>query len=157
MAMRKLDELLADVPAFAGMDPASLELIAGCGVNRVFQPGELLFREGDPADTFHVVREGTVAIEVYVPPRGPMTIETLHDGDLLGWSWLVPPYRLQFDARALDTVHALTFDGACLRGKCEEDPALGYDLLKRFTAVIVERLQATRLRLLDVYGRAATA
>ena len=82
-----------------------------------------------------------------------MTVETVHDGDLLGWSWLVPPYRTVFDARALDTVHAIAFDGACLRGKLENDPALGYDLMKLFATVIVERLQNTRIRLLDVYGK----
>ena len=87
-------------------------------------------REGEPADAFYVIREGAVALETDVPGRGAVTLETLHDGDLLGWSWLVPPYRTAFDARALGTTHAIAFDGACLRGKCEADPALGYDLLK---------------------------
>jgi CRP/FNR family cyclic AMP-dependent transcriptional regulator len=88
-----------------------------------------------------------------VPQRGAVTIETLHGGDVLGWSWLVPPHRTVYDARALGVVRTIALDGACLRGKCEEDPRLGYELLKRFTEVIVERLQATRLRLLDVYGQ----
>ena len=71
---------------------------------------------------------------------------------MLGWSWLVPPYRARFDARAVGTVHAVAFDGACLRGKCETDSELGYELHRRFVVVITERLQATRMRLLDVYG-----
>ena len=84
--------------------------------------------------------------------RGPVVIETLHDGDVVGWSWLFPPYRWQFDARALEPSRAIAFDGACLRGKCEADHELGYELMRRFAGSIIERLQATRLRLLDVYG-----
>ena len=109
-------------------------------------------REGDPADAFFVIREGAVALETVVPGRGAVTIETLHDGDLLGWSWLVPPYRTAFDARALGTAHLLALDGSCLRERCERDPALGYDLLKLLATVFTARLQDTRLRLLDLYG-----
>lgn len=150
--MQTIDALLPAVPAFAGMPAAHLELIASCAVNEVFQDGAYLAREGDPADTFYVIRRGTVALETFVPQRGALLIETVHENDLVGWAWLVPPYRTQFDVRAVGTTHAIAFDGACLRGKCETDPALGYDLLRRFTAVIVERLHATRLRLIDVYG-----
>jgi CRP/FNR family transcriptional regulator, cyclic AMP receptor protein len=150
--VRTLDELLADVPALAGLAAEQRELIAGCAKNVTFASGDYLMREGEPADTFFVIRHGAVAIETFVPARGPVTIETLHADDLLGWSWLVPPYRTAFDVRALETVRAMSFDGVCLRGKCVEDPVLGQALLERFTAVIVERLQATRLRLLDMYG-----
>jgi hypothetical protein len=71
---------------------------------------------------------------------------------VIGWSWLFPPYRWHFDGRALSSVRATSFDGACLRGKCDQDPALGYELMKRFARVFSERLRGTRLRLLDVYG-----
>ena len=153
--MRTIDELLRAVPVFDGMRPEQLELIAGCAVNRVFTDGESLAREGEHADTFYVVREGAVALTIDVPQRGALLIETLHEHDLVGWSWLVPPYRTQFDVRAGGTVHVIAFDGACLRGKCDADPVLGYELLRRVSAVIVERLQATRLRLIDVYGHVA--
>jgi CRP/FNR family cyclic AMP-dependent transcriptional regulator len=153
--MRTLDELLADVPALAGLSSEHRELISGCARNSVFAPGEYLMREGDPADTFFVIRHGTVALETFVPARGTATVETLHEGDLLGWSWLVPPYRTAFDARAVDDVRALAFDGACLRGKAADDAVLARALLECFTPVIVERLQATRMRLLDLYGDAA--
>jgi hypothetical protein len=98
-----------------------------------------------------------VALEIHVPARGSVTIETLHDGDLLGWSWLFPPYRWSFDAKALGETSLISFDGACLRGKCESDPVLGYELMKRISQVIIDRLQATRMRLLDVYGVGAPA
>jgi CRP-like cAMP-binding protein len=150
--VKQLDEILADVAFFDGMDAAALVLIAGCGSNVGFDAGEMLVREGEQADTFFVVRHGTVAIEMYAPPRGPTTIETIEAGDVLGWSWLFPPHRWHFDARAVGEVRATAFDGACLRGKCDADPALGYELMKRFAQVFSNRLAATRLRLLDVYG-----
>jgi CRP/FNR family transcriptional regulator, cyclic AMP receptor protein len=150
--MQRIDELLEHNPALGSLTPEHRMLIAGCARNCVFQPGETIMREGQRADEFFVIRSGSVSIDTFTPQRGAVTIETLDDGDLLGWSWLVPPYRVAFDARASTTVHAIVFDGACLRGKLDDDPALGYDLMKLFAAVIVERLQSTRLRLLDVYG-----
>jgi CRP/FNR family cyclic AMP-dependent transcriptional regulator len=153
--MRTIDELLTEAPAFEGMRPGHLELIAGCARNEVFEEGAYLLREGDPADRFYVIRRGRVALETHVPERGALTVETIDDGDLLGWSWLVPPYRIDFDARALVDIHTIAFDGACLRGKCDDDSELGYELMKRFVPVIVERLQATRVRLLDIYGHVA--
>jgi CRP/FNR family cyclic AMP-dependent transcriptional regulator len=153
--MQKVDELLQGVPMFHGIAPEHLDLIAGCASNRIFRPGEYLLREGERADSFYVIRRGDVAVETYVPQRGALTLETLGGGDVLGWSWLFPPYRVAFDARAAETVHTVAFDGRCLRGKCEEDHDLGYELLKGFAEVIVERLQATRMQLLDVYGHVA--
>jgi CRP/FNR family transcriptional regulator, cyclic AMP receptor protein len=153
--MRTIDELLAEAPAFEGMSTDHLELIAGCAQNRTFEAGSYLLREGDPADVFYVIRRGRVALETFVPQEGTMIMETIDDGDLLGWSWLVPPYRVAFDARAVDTVHTISFDALCLRGKCDEDPALGYGLMRRFLPVIMDRLQATRLRLIDIYGNVA--
>jgi CRP/FNR family cyclic AMP-dependent transcriptional regulator len=151
--VQTIDALLPEVPAFAGLEPAHVELMAACAVTRVFADGEYLTREGDAADSFFVIRTGSVAIETHTPQRGALVIETLHERELVGWSWLVPPYRSQFDVRATGSTHTIAFDGACLRGKCDADPILGYDLLRRFSAVILERLQATRLRLIDVYGQ----
>ena len=155
--MRTVDQLLAEAPAFEGMSPEHLELIAGCGRNEVYEVGAYLLREGDPADRFYVLRRGHVAMEIFAPQRGAITVETIGPGDLLGWSWLVPPFRANLDARAVEETHALSFDAACLRGKCDEDPVLGYELMRRFIPVIAERLQATRVRLLDLYGHAGAA
>jgi CRP/FNR family transcriptional regulator, cyclic AMP receptor protein len=150
-----IETILGDVPLFEGLPDSALELIAGCGSNVHFAEGELLFREGDTADRFFVIRHGSIALETFVPARGPVTIETIEAGDVVGWSWLFPPYRWHFDAKALAGVRATSFDGACLRGKCDADPSLGYGLMSRFARVMIERLQSTRLRLLDVYGYAA--
>ncbi|HKI93069.1 MAG TPA: cyclic nucleotide-binding domain-containing protein [Gaiellaceae bacterium] len=150
--MRTLDSLIVESPVFSNLDQEQLELIAGCASNTVFRAGERLFREGDPADTFFLVRHGLVALDAYVPNRGQLTLDALGPGEIVGWSWLVPPYRWQFTGRAVELVRAIQFDGACLRGKCDDDTRLGYMLLTRFSALLVDRLQATRLQLMDVYG-----
>ncbi len=150
--MQTLEAVLAEHAFFRGLPPDDLQLIAGCGSNVRFQGGEDIFHEGDSSDRFYLVRHGRVALEISSPERGRMIIQTLGEGDLLGWSWLVPPYRMSCDARAVELTRATAFDGACIRKKCEADPRLGYELLKRFAQIIGQRLQATRLQLLDVYG-----
>jgi CRP/FNR family cyclic AMP-dependent transcriptional regulator len=150
--MRTIAELVAEAPLFADLRPDRLELIAGCGHNVHFADGETLFREDTPADSFYLLRHGSITLETYVPGRGSITIETLSAGDVVGWSWLFPPYRWYFDARALELVRAVEFDTTCLRDKLAADPALGYDIMTRFAGVLRERLRWTRLRLLDVYG-----
>jgi CRP/FNR family cyclic AMP-dependent transcriptional regulator len=150
--VQTIEQLLAEAKAFNGMTEEHLALIAGCAKNNTFEDGQYLMREGDPADSFYVVRLGRVALEIFVPQRGSVTLETVEGGGLVGWSWLTPPYRVHIDARAVGSVHVVAFDAACLRGKADEDPALGYELMRRFIPVIVERLQATRVRMLDVYG-----
>jgi CRP-like cAMP-binding protein len=150
--MKSLADVISSSPVFAGMKREHLDLIAGCARNVGFDEGSLLFREGDRADTFFLVRRGRVALELHTPQTGGLLIETLEPGDVVGWSWLFAPYRWHFDARAVDAVRAVAFDGACLRGKCDDDKELGYELMQRFAQVIIDRLQHARYRLLDVYG-----
>lgn len=152
MEKKNIDALIAAHPFFAGLDERYLQLISGCGANARFDAGQYLCREGEQADRFFAIRHGTVAIEVFVPQRGEVTLVTLSEGEIVGWSWLFPPYRWRLDARAVEMVRATTFDGACIRKKCEEDPAMGYALMCRLAQVVSERLEAARLQLLDVYG-----
>ncbi len=150
-----LEPLLRNHSFFAGLDPAYLTLITGCAKNVVFPEGVFLFREGEAADKFFLVREGKMALEVAAPGRGPVTVQTFAAGDVVGFSWLVAPdHRYQFDGRAIERTRALEMDGACLRGKCDADPKLGYELMRRFAALASATLEATRLQLLDVYGHA---
>lgn len=153
--MKTIAEVLASFPLTEGMKPDHLELIAGCGTNKVYQPGVYLFREGEEANTFWAVRSGKVALEVYSPPRGALVVETVAASDVVGWSWIFPPYRYVFDARVLDRTRAIAFDGACLRGKADQDSDLGYQLMKRMAGVFTRRLAAARWQLLDLYGHPA--
>lgn len=139
---------------FAGLADDQLALITGCASTSVFPSGTILFREGDPADNFFLIRDGRIALELAAPMGGSRVIETLGPGELVGFSWLIEPHRWQFDGRAIERVLTVKMDGACLRGKCDEDPRLGYELMRRFSAMAVTRLQATRLQVLDVYGHA---
>lgn len=152
MTLRTIRDLLAAHPFFAGLTDEYLDLIAGCGQNVVFEDGTIVFREGDPANHFFVVREGLIRVELTVAERGSLAVATARAGDVLGWSWLFPPYEYSFDAVAMETTHAVSLDGACLRGKCDDDPSLGYELTRRFARLMAQRLEATRLQLLDVYG-----
>ena len=152
MDIESLAPLLADHPVLTGLADDHITLITGCARNVKFNPGEFLFRAGGPADAFYIVRRGRVSVETFEPKRGPVTIETISDGELLGWSWLIPPYTWHFDARALSLVRAIALDATCLRTKCDNDTALGYELLKRFSLIMEQRLEATRLQLLDMYA-----
>ena len=149
--METLEPLLAEHPFFRDLTPGDIKLFTGCAKNVRFEAGQMIFREGEDADQFYLIREGKVALEVFTS-RGSAPIQTISAGDVLGWSWLIPPYKWRFDARAIEITRAFALDGKCLRGKCDEDPRLGYELLKRIAAVIAERLHATRLQMLDVYG-----
>jgi len=155
--MPTIEDLIAQASVFAGMAPEHLELIARCGQDDDVEAGAFLFHEGEPAQRCYLIRSGTVALEVQAPGRGQLRIETLSQGEVVGWSWLFAPYRWALDARALEPTTMVAFDAACLRGKAEADHELGYELMRRFAAVIVDRLQATRLQLLDVYGDARAA
>ena len=151
--MAAIEDLLDEVPALKPLAPEHRGELAGCARNCVFHADEWIMREGE--DAGRVLRH---------PPgrRGARNRASRGAGrrgpadaarrELLGWSWLVRAVPTAFDARALGTTQAIALDGACLRGKCEADPALGYDLMKLISAVFVERLQDTRLRLLDLYG-----
>jgi CRP-like cAMP-binding protein len=149
--MKTIQELLSEHPFFHGLDDAWLELVAGCATNAHLSPGDYLFREGSAADTFYLIRRGQVAIEV-ATPTGPRVIQTVQDGDVVGWSWLVAPYRWTFDARAAGEVSMIALVGACLRGKSNYDTDLGYALLQRVVRVMSASLHSARVRLLDLYG-----
>jgi CRP-like cAMP-binding protein len=151
--METIDALLAEHPFFAGFDAEHGRLVAGCSRNCRFDAGEYLFREGGSADEFFLIRHGKVALEITAPGRTPIVFSTLGAGEIAGASWLVPPYRWMFDARAVELTRAIGVDATCLRGKCEADPRLGYEMMKRLVPVLLQRLQATRLQILDVYGK----
>jgi len=152
MTMETLEPIMGAHPFSKGLEPRYIRLLVGCASNVRFNAGRFLFHEGEEANKFYMIRQGKVAVEIRTADRRSITVQTVREGDVLGWSWLIPPYRWRFDARAIELTRAIALDGKCLRTKSEDDHNLGYELLKRFSDIIVERLDATRLQLLDVYG-----
>ncbi len=150
--MQTLEAVLAVHPFFTGLEPKYLQLITGCASNVRFNAGTYIFREGEEAAHFYIIRQGKVALETHAAQRGAITIETIEAGEVLGWSWLFPPYRWHFSACVVEPTRAIALDGVCLRSKGEADHDLGYELVKRVAQIMMQRLQATRLQLLDVYG-----
>lgn len=150
--METLERIIAEHRFFADLDRSYTRLLVGCASNVRFDAGTYIFKEGEEANEFYLIRAGRVALEIFAPQRKPIIVETLGEGDILGWSWLLPPYVWKFHARAVETTRAIALDGKCLRAKCEENHDLGYELLKRFAHIIERRLEATRFQLLDVYA-----
>ena len=155
MQVEGLERIIRDHPFFTGLGEELRKLVCGCARNVRFEAGQFLFREGEPANEFFLLRHGRVALEITAPGRGAMTFQTVGEGEIVGVSWLIPPYRWTNDARALGLTRAIGMDATCLRRKCEADHDLGYEMMKRFVPVLVQRLQATRLQVLDVYGTPA--
>ncbi len=146
--MNTLEPIIKEHPFFKGLDQAHIETIVGCATNVVFKEKDIVFNEGDAADKFYLIRKGKISIFIAHPQT--ITVQTLHNGDILGWSWLIPPHEYRFTAKANEETQAIVFDGKCLRGKCEQDKELGYELLKRLVGVSTARLEATMLQVIDL-------
>jgi CRP-like cAMP-binding protein len=157
MTVRSIAEYLGAHPFFAGLDDASIEELAGCARNEHVRAGEYLFREGGTAEHFYVVMHGHIALELMSPGTGALVLESAGDCEVLDWPWLIPPYRWLYDARAVERTSVVSLDSACLRGKCDADPQLGYHFVQRVAQVMADRLLAARIRLLDLYGSPRSA
>jgi len=143
-----LGKILSQQLFFKGMAPEHIAFLAECSTRVQFAAGQYLCREGEIADFFYVIHHGLVALELVKPDQGDFAVQSLEAGDILGWSWLVPPYRWRFNARAVETTQAIALDGRCLRAKCEENHELGYQLLVRLMQVMTQRLETTRHQLI---------
>jgi CRP-like cAMP-binding protein len=150
--MENLGRIIDEHPFFQGIGEKLRTLLVGCAANERFEAGDFITREGQAADKFYLVRAGSVAVEVDIPGQMPIIVESVGEGEVFGWSWAVEPYRSTFDARATTLVRAISFDGKCLRAKMEKDAALGYEVMRRFMAVMSHRLASARLQMLDLYG-----
>jgi CRP-like cAMP-binding protein len=147
-----IEAYLPEHPFFAGLAAPTIALLARHATEVRFEPGEYLFREGEPATQFVAVRQGRITIELHTPAGGGAVLDTAHAGDVVGWSWLIPPYRWMFDARSSEETDAVVFDAEALRAACDADPGVGYALTRRIAQVMAHRLQSARVRLLDLYG-----
>ncbi len=131
-------------PFLAGLNRTQLALLTDCAMAASFKKGEVILREGAYADRFYLIETGKVALESGLGPNGAVAVETVGSGELLGWSWMFPPYVWRFTARAVEPTKAIFFYGTILREYCERDHSLGYELFKRMSAVMIKRLQAAQ-------------
>lgn len=143
---------VAEHPFLAGLDSGLVRSIAAAAKPRRFEPGEMIVQEGLPAREFFLIEAGKVALEIVTPDRPRLTIQTLGPGEVLGWSWLTPPYLWRHDARALKPTRVHAFEAAALRAILDRDPAGGYQFLLRLLPVVAQRLEHTHLQLLDIHG-----
>ncbi len=146
--MENLESLIKEHAFFADLEPEFLKIVVGCASNVVFKEKDVIINEGDAAQKFYLIRSGKVAL--YIAHPQTITVQTLWEGDILGWSWLVHPYVYRFSAKALEETRTMAIDGKCLREKCEESKSLGYEVLKRLANVLTKRLDATMLRIIEL-------
>lgn len=146
--MEGLDRIVREHSFFAGMKSEYIAVIAGCAKNVRFEAGHYLFHEGDTADQLYLLRSGRVALGV-MAPSGPLTLQEVGESEIVGASWLVPPYRRGLSAKALELTRAIALDAVCLRGKCEDNHDLGYEMMKRFMPILLQRLRAARMQILE--------
>jgi CRP-like cAMP-binding protein len=152
MQIENLTDILRQHPFVADLPDHHMQVLIGCASNVRFDEGTYLIREGQIAETLFLLRSGRVALEIDLTERGTLRIQTVGSGEVLGWSWLISPFRWHFSGAAVTEVRAVALDGKCLRTKCENDHDFGYEMLKRMSQTMERRLEATRLQLLDVYG-----
>jgi CRP/FNR family transcriptional regulator, cyclic AMP receptor protein len=150
--VENLGRVISEHPFCTGLEPSYIDLPIACASNVRFERGHRLFRGGGEANQFYLIRQGKVSLEIHSPQTPSLSLETVESGEVLGWSWLVPPYRWRFDARAVEPVSAIAVNGKCLRLKCEKDSHLGYELLKRTVEIMGQRLDTARFRLVDLYS-----
>jgi CRP/FNR family transcriptional regulator, cyclic AMP receptor protein len=150
--MQKLKSFISKHPLFKGLNKSYVDLILGCAYEARFDPGEIIFREGEKANKFYIILQGKVALEaLMVPERDPIIVLNLGENDVLGWSWLFPPHRWHFDARAITLTKAISIDGNKIRKQCEENHDLGYELMKRFAKIIEQRIRSVRSQNPNMY------
>ena len=143
-------------PFLVGMSRTDLALLTDCAIAAHFRSGEVILREGELANRFYLIETGKVVLESKATDDGPVVIDTIGPGHLLGWSWMFPPYTWQFTARAVEPTDAIFFYGTILREYCERDHSLGYELMKRMTAVMTRRMQNARQKMLAAQSAAAS-
>jgi CRP-like cAMP-binding protein len=153
--MKNLELILAKHPFFQNIPEENIRSIAGLAKIVQFMEGDVLFKEGGDADKFYLIIKGKVALETFAPGKGAVTLQTVEDGEMLGWSWLVAPYKYRFGARVITKTEMIVINGEELRLLCEKDPVLGYKMMKSMLQAITFRLEQTRLLVMDVYANRA--
>lgn len=151
MEKEDLTAIMRQHPFLAGLSFEHMQTLIGCASNVRFADGDTIIHEGQVANKFYLIRTGRVALQMDVPGKEPLRIQTVGPGEILGWSWLISPFRWHFSGIVVLETRAIALDGECLRAKCEKDTDFGYEMLKRLAQVMERRLDATRLQLIDLY------
>ncbi len=149
MSKQSIKDYLSTHVFFSGLDDNFIRFLADSATQQKVEKGHVLFQQGKYADKFYLLRSGQVSVQVPALVGPTLEIQSLGADQILGWSWLIPPYRWNFMARALDETELLEFDGSAILARCEQDPKFGYELFKRFAALMSERLDAARQKLMD--------
>jgi CRP-like cAMP-binding protein len=152
MSTQTLEDSLSTHAFCSGMDNSFVRFLSDSATELQITKGGVLFQYGKPADKFYLVRKGKVSVQVPALMGPTLEIQTLGEDQLLGWSWLIPPYRWNFQARALEDSDLLEFDGSAILARCQEDPKFGYDVFKRFATLMSERLDAARQKMMDEWN-----
>ncbi len=150
--MEDLERILTQQKFFENLNPAFIQFIVGCASNIRFKANEYIFHEGEEAKHFYIIRDGIVVIQMPLIAGKILTIQSLGKNDIIGWSWLFPPYHWHLNAVVKKDVRAIVLDGECLRNKCEQNHDLGYEMMKRFSYIVDQRLRAAREQVLDMYA-----
>jgi len=150
--MSSKEDYLSAHQFFKGLNEDFVKLLSEYATERKVKKGEVLFQPGKPANRFYLLRNGRVSVQVPALVGPALELQVLGDNQLLGWSWLIPPYRWNFLARAVEDTDLLEFDGSAILEHCEQDPKFGYELFKRFTALMSERLDAARQKMMDQWN-----
>jgi len=157
MASNSIQQVLSDAPVFSGLSDDFIERLAGHGSERSVENGEVLFRSGEPARNFFLLIEGEISIEIPAVTGPTLQVQRLRPIRVLGWSWLLPPFKWSFNARAETNSKVLEFDGEAVLKDCEADPEFGYEVIKRFSALMAERLDAAHRRMMEQWSPAGFA
>ncbi|MFQ5994092.1 MAG: Crp/Fnr family transcriptional regulator [Acidiferrobacterales bacterium] len=152
MSNESIHDYLSGHEFFSGLNEEFTKFLAQCAKELRMQKGAALFRQGEPAEKFYLLREGRVSVQIPALMGPPIEIQNLGEGEVLGWSWLIPPYRWNFQARAEEDSVVLEFNGRAILEQCEQHPKFGYELLKRFAALMSERLDAARRKMMDEWN-----
>lgn len=151
--MKTIADSLTEHEFFKDLSQDDLTFIAGCGKRVAFHEGDVIAKPGEPADLFYLITHGQVSLLIDHTPRKPFLFQTLGPDEIVGLSWLIPPYRWTVTAIASLLTRAIAFDGACIREKCEKEPRLGFLLMKHLVSILVKRDEGAMLHILDVYGK----
>ena len=152
MTDQPIEQHLSTQAFFAGLSPEFIGFLARCASVRRLEPDQVVFRQGERARHFYLIRNGSISVEIPAIMGPTLKVQSLGAGQILGWSWLIPPYQWNFQARAEEQAELFEFDSDAVLARCEAEPKFGYELLKRFASLMSERLEVARQKIMEQWN-----